>query len=154
MVNQFLEHLTRLALGDTNLVEIAAVTKPADQFHQCQTPLQRHASVRMRAADEILDQQRFAVEVRRQKQTRAVALPAFSQSTGSSHGPQLFKDFFPTRLRLATLEIHARCINQPGVVIKIKIAAERVEPFKKHSPRVRFLFQHEELIVRLRQLLN
>src|SRR6266446_9665449 len=100
MVDQFLEDFARIMFGYSDLVEITAVTKTADQIHQRQASFERQAPVRLRATDEVLNQQRFSVNSRRQEQTRAVALPPFRQASRSPHRANLAEHFFPIRFRI------------------------------------------------------
>src|SRR5437868_15096839 len=116
MVDQFLEDFARFMCGYSDLIEITAVTKAANQIHQRQTAFERHAAMRLRATDEILNQQRFAINLRRQEQTLAVALPAFGQSSRSSHRPNLAEYFFPICFRITALKIISRRVQQPTLV--------------------------------------
>src|SRR5260370_33026597 len=100
-----LELFARIMFGDANLFEIAAVTQAANQFHQRQTTFERQAAVRVRTADEILNQKRFAIDAWRQKQTPAIALPAFAQTARGAHGSQFVEPVVPLWVCLRPLQI-------------------------------------------------
>ena len=108
--------------------------------------------MRVRAADEILNQDRLAVEMWREKQARAVALPTFADARRSSHCLNLLEDFAPICFRLAPRKVLARRVNQPCFIVEIEIQSKRVEPLKENGARIGFLFQNDKLIFGLRQL--
>src|SRR5205085_9241253 len=47
MVDQFLEDFARVMFGYSDLIEITAVTKAANQIHQRQTAFERQAAMRL-----------------------------------------------------------------------------------------------------------
>src|SRR6266446_4847753 len=108
----------------------------------------------MRPADEVLNQQRFAVEARRQEQTVSIAFPTFGQAAGTAHRAQPFEDFIPICFWLAAFQVPPRGIDEPGFVFQIETAAQRVQPFKEHCARIGFLFKYYELFAGLRQFLH
>src|SRR5712692_12117351 len=57
----------------------------------------------------------------------------------------------PVCFWLASFEIHAAGVDEPGFVVEIEAAAQSVEPVKKDRAGIGFLFLNHELIFRLRQ---
>src|ERR1044072_7936964 len=108
----------------------------------------------VRTADEILNQQSFAVQRRRQKQTRTLKLPAVLEATRATYHIQFRENFLPITFRIATLKVVARRLEQPGVVIQIQIQTQSVEPFEEHRARVGLLIHKQKLVPGVRQLLD
>src|SRR5205085_4241904 len=109
---------------------------------QRQPPFHRQPAVRVRAADEILYEQRIVIERRREEEARAIALPTRLQSLRTTHGAQVFEHFCPDSLRFDAFEISARRLNQPCVVREIELTAQAVEPLEKYCAPSRAHFDH------------
>src|SRR5207253_10936549 len=89
------------------------------------------ATVLMRAADQVLDEQHVVVERGRKKQVGAVALPSLFNPVRTANGAHTVESLRPVGLRLTSLQKRTRGFQQPRIVIEIQRASQRVQPFKE-----------------------